>query len=97
MEKERMQNQIEHSQSKYVGTGHSDTTKYEWMCNQHRDTYASIVSHHSLLSYVSVAENQSIGRTRFTMLERMCDPCGPPPPADRSVTLTEDDIKPTYN
>jgi splicing factor 3B subunit 5 len=28
-------------QSKYVGTGHSDMTKYEWLTNQHRDTNAS--------------------------------------------------------
>ena len=35
--------QMEHLQSKYVGTGHSDTTKWEWMTNQHRDTLASYI------------------------------------------------------
>ena len=30
-------------QSKYVGTGHADTTKHEWLVNQHRDTTASII------------------------------------------------------
>jgi len=35
--------QMEHLQSKYVGTGHSDTTKWEWLTNQHRDTLASYI------------------------------------------------------
>ena len=35
--------QMEHLQSKYVGTGHSDTTKWEWLANQHRDTLASFI------------------------------------------------------
>lgn len=35
--------QLEHLQSKYVGTGHPDTPKWEWLTNQHRDTYASYV------------------------------------------------------
>ena len=30
-------------QSKYIGTGHADTSKFEWLLNQHRDTYASII------------------------------------------------------
>ena len=33
--------QLEHLQSKYIGTGHGDTTKWEWVTNQHRDSYAS--------------------------------------------------------
>ena len=28
--------QMEHLQSKYMGTGHADTTKYEWAAHQHR-------------------------------------------------------------
>ena len=32
-------------QSKHVGTGHSDLTKFEWASNQHRDTLASHVGH----------------------------------------------------
>ena len=41
--------QLEHLQSKYIGTGHADTTKWEWVTNQHRDTYASyLVSFRSL-------------------------------------------------
>lgn len=34
--------QMEHLHSKYPGCGHPDTTRWEWMTNQHRDTYASI-------------------------------------------------------
>nr|CAD7417633.1 unnamed protein product [Timema cristinae] len=30
--------QLEHLQSKYIGTGHADTTKFEWLVNQHRDS-----------------------------------------------------------
>ena len=33
--------QLEHLQSKYIGTGHADTNKWEWVTNQHRDSYAS--------------------------------------------------------
>ncbi|EDV28254.1 uncharacterized protein TRIADDRAFT_20490, partial [Trichoplax adhaerens] len=71
--------QVEHLQSKYVGTGHADTTKYEWMNNQHRDTYASFIGHHDLLSYFALVDNESRERIRFVMLQKMLQPCGPPP------------------
>lgn len=35
--------QLDHLQSKYTGTGHADTTRWEWLVNQHRDTYASMI------------------------------------------------------
>ena len=56
-------------QAKYVGTGHSDMTKYEWAQNQHRDTIASHVAHYDMLSYFAVAQNDSIGRVRYQLLE----------------------------
>nr|CAB3266005.1 probable splicing factor 3B subunit 5 [Phallusia mammillata] len=71
--------QMEHLQSKYVGTGHSDTTKWEWMTNQHRDTLASYLGHHDLLTYIAIAENESKARVRFNLLDKMFQPCGPPP------------------
>jgi splicing factor 3B subunit 5 len=71
--------QLEHLQSKYVGTGHSDTSKWEWLTNQHRDTLASIMGHPDLLNYVAVAENEAKARVRFNMMEKMLQPCGPPP------------------
>eukprot|EP00043_Microstomoeca_roanoka_P018578 m.200566 g.200566 ORF g.200566 m.200566 type:complete len:91 (+) comp16856_c6_seq1:128-400(+) len=70
--------QQEHLQSKYVGTGHADTAKHEWLTNQHRDTLASMMGHDPLLDYVAVVENQSRERTRFNLLNRMISPCGPP-------------------
>ena len=51
----------EHIQNKFVGTGHSDMTKFEWAANQHRDTLASHVGHYDMLSYFAVAQNDSIG------------------------------------
>ncbi|KAL0252626.1 hypothetical protein I308_102018 [Cryptococcus tetragattii IND107] len=34
--------QLEQLHARYTGTGHADTTKYEWLTHQHRDTLASI-------------------------------------------------------
>jgi len=74
--------QLEHLQSKYVGTGHADTTKYEWLSNQHRDSLASYIGHHSLLCYFGIAEGNALGREKYQLLEKMIRPCGPPPPVD---------------
>ncbi|KAJ3059776.1 Splicing factor 3B subunit 5 [Rhizoclosmatium sp. JEL0117] len=74
--------QLEHLQSRYVGTGHADTLKYEWQTTQHRDTYSTCVGHGSLAAYIAVADNESIGRVRFNLLEKMVRPCGPPPQQD---------------
>lgn len=74
--------QLEHLQSKYTGTGHADTTRYEWMVNIKRDTYASLVGHPSLAMYHSVAENESLGRVRYTFMQNMLLPCGLPPERD---------------
>ncbi|KAK1943458.1 Splicing factor 3B subunit 5 [Phytophthora citrophthora] len=71
--------QWEHLQAKYVGTGHADTTKFEWAVNQHRDTLASHLGHSDMMAYFAVAENESMGRVRYNMLEKMLQPCGPPP------------------
>lgn len=51
----------------------------EWAVNQHRDTLASHLGHYELLSYFALAENESVGRVKFNMLEKMLQPCGPPP------------------
>ena len=69
----------EHIQQKYVGTGNSDMTKFEWASNQHRDSIASHLGHHDMLQYFAVAQGDSIGRVRYTLLEKMLQPCGPPP------------------
>jgi splicing factor 3B subunit 5 len=56
-------------QSKFVGTGHADMTKYEWATSQHRDTMASHIGHYDQLSFFAVAQNDSIGRVRYQLLE----------------------------
>ncbi|KAF8386079.1 moa-2 [Pristionchus pacificus] len=70
--------QLEHLQSKYTGTGHADCNRWEWITNQHRDTHASNMSHPGMLSHIAVVENESRARTRFNLLNRMVQPCGPP-------------------
>ncbi|CAE7109641.1 unnamed protein product [Rhizoctonia solani] len=74
--------QLEHLHARYTGTGHADITKYEWLTHQHRDTSASIVGHPPLTTYLSIADGEATGRVRFEMIERMLQPCGPPPPKD---------------
>ncbi|CAB0009191.1 unnamed protein product [Nesidiocoris tenuis] len=71
--------QLEHLQSKYVGTGHADTSKYEWLVNQHRDSYSSYLGHFDMLNFFAIAENEAKARVRFNLMERMLQPCGPPP------------------
>mmetsp|Transcript_9887 Transcript_9887/g.18437 ORF Transcript_9887/g.18437 Transcript_9887/m.18437 type:complete len:99 (-) Transcript_9887:90-386(-) len=71
--------QIEHLQAKYVGTGHADMTKFEWALNMHRDSYASYVGRHDMVSYFGVAENESVGRIKYDLLKKMLLPCGIPP------------------
>ena len=41
----------------------------EWAVNMHRDTYASHIGHEDMLYFASIAENESIERVRYTMLE----------------------------
>ncbi|KAH6919531.1 hypothetical protein HPB50_025316 [Hyalomma asiaticum] len=71
--------QLEHLQSKYIGTGHADTARYEWLVNQHRDSYASYLGHFDMLNYFAVVENETKARVRFNIMEKMLQPCGPPP------------------
>ncbi|KAG4303569.1 hypothetical protein PCANB_000008 [Pneumocystis canis] len=77
-DKLRIQVQLEQLQQKYVGTGHADTTKYEWLVNQHRDSYASYIGHPSLLNFFAVASNDCLERVRLNMIEKMVLPCGLP-------------------
>ncbi|KAF0472900.1 splicing factor 3B subunit 5/RDS3 complex subunit 10 [Gigaspora rosea] len=82
MDRFNLNSQLEHLQSKYVGTGHADTNKFEWLVNQHRDSYASYIGHHALISYFSVAQNECIARVKFEFIEKMLQPCGMPVPRD---------------
>lgn len=47
--------QLDHLHSKYTGTGHADTTRYEWLTNQLRDTRASQVVQTLILLLIQVS------------------------------------------
>lgn len=68
-DKLRTQQELERLQAKYIGTGHPDTTSWEWRTNIQRDTYASIAGHRPLLSYVALAENEPIVKVRARMIQ----------------------------
>ena len=57
-------------------------SKYEWASHHHRDSIASHIGHHDMLQFLAVAQGDSIGRIRYNLLERMLQPCGPPPEKD---------------
>jgi splicing factor 3B subunit 5 len=61
-------------------------TKYEFLTNQHRDTYSSLIGHYDQLSYAAVAMNESVGRMKLTFLDKMILPCGLPPPPKKITT-----------
>ncbi len=62
-----------------MGTGHSDMNRFDWAANIHRDNYASYLGHHNMLAYFAVAENESIGRVKYTRTQKMLLPFGLPP------------------
>lgn len=70
---------MDHLYAKTVGCGHPDTSKWEFVTNIQRDSLASHVGHYSRLSFMAAVENESIAKTRIRFLERMVQPCGPPP------------------
>lgn len=77
--------QLEHLQTRYVGTGHADTNRFEWAVNIHRDSYASYFGRHSMLQYFALAENESIGRVRYNMMQVRERERPPPPRAWRDA------------
>ncbi|KAJ2797815.1 hypothetical protein H4R21_004170 [Coemansia helicoidea] len=84
MDKFGMHNQTEHMFAKCSGTGNADTTKHQWLTSQHRDTLAHYVADDSLAMYIAIAEGDSVARVKSRMLQRMRQPCGPPPAKDSS-------------
>ncbi|CAE6393467.1 unnamed protein product [Rhizoctonia solani] len=77
-----MSSELRYTANTQLEHRHADITKYEWLTHQHRDTCASIVGHPPLATYLSIADGDATGRVRFEMIERMLQPCGPPPPKD---------------
>jgi splicing factor 3B subunit 5 len=62
-----------------VGTGHADTTRFEWTANIHRDSYASYIGHPPLLSYLALGMGEAREIVRAKMIEKMVRPVGAPP------------------
>ncbi|KAK4232341.1 splicing factor 3B subunit 5/RDS3 complex subunit 10 [Podospora fimiseda] len=81
-DKLRAQQELERLQSKYIGTGHPDTTSWEWKTNIHRDTSSSIIGHPPLLAYAALAQNEPIAKIRAETIRKMFQPVGPPPPRE---------------
>lgn len=79
-DKLRAQQQLEATQAKFIGTGHADTTRYEWQVNVARDSLASYIGHPSMLQYISIANGEPREKTRVMLLDRMIRPIGRPPP-----------------
>ncbi|KAL9599391.1 MAG: hypothetical protein Q9179_003582 [Wetmoreana sp. 5 TL-2023] len=78
-DKLRTQQQLEQLQARYVGTGHADTTKFEWASNIHRDSLASYIGHPPLLAYMSLGMGEPREKVRAMFLEKMIQPVGRPP------------------
>jgi splicing factor 3B subunit 5 len=51
----------------------------EWLINQHRDSYASYIGHHHMIEFFAIAENETKARVKFNFIQKMLQPCGPPP------------------
>jgi splicing factor 3B subunit 5 len=47
----------------------------------HRDSVASYIGHHNMLSFFATVENESIGRVKYEFMQKMLMPCGIPPKA----------------
>lgn len=65
----------------------------EWLSNIHRDSIASYIGHAPMLSYFSVALNQSAGRTRYNLLQKMLQPVGPAPPPEDETAQPDDMVE----
>lgn len=79
---------LEAMQARYVGTGHADTTKYDWVSNIVRDSYASYVGHPPLLSYMAVGMGEPKEKVRAAMIEKMVRGAGNPPEVGYPFSLS---------
>jgi splicing factor 3B subunit 5 len=68
-DKLRAQQQLEQLQARYVGTGHADTTRYEWTSNVARDSLASYVGHAPLLQYMSLGMAEPREKVRAMLID----------------------------
>lgn len=74
MDKLRSAQQLEQLQARYIGTGNADTSKHEWICNIHRDSYASYIGHPALLEYFAIAQGIPQQQAKTQFIERMIQP-----------------------
>lgn len=80
---------LEALQTRYVGTGHADTTKYEWTSNIVRDSYASYIGHPPLLEYMAIGIGAPKEKVRTMMIEKMIRGAGNPPEVmDSNILFT---------
>jgi len=70
-DKLRAQQQLEALQARYIGTGHADTTKFEWTSNIARDTFASYIGHPPVLEYIALGLGEPREKVRAQMIEKM--------------------------
>ncbi|KAH8907403.1 splicing factor 3B subunit 5/RDS3 complex subunit 10 [Coniochaeta sp. PMI_546] len=78
-DKLRTQQELERLQAKFIGTGHPDTTSWEWKTNIYRDTYSSIVGHPPHAAFIALATNEPVAKVKAELIRKMVQPCGPPP------------------
>lgn len=78
-DKLRTQQQLEQLQARYVGTGHADTSPFEFKTNYMRDYRSSIVGHPELLQHTAIGMGVPRERVRLAMIEAMLQPAGRPP------------------
>ncbi|KAJ5183490.1 splicing factor 3B subunit 10 (SF3b10) [Penicillium capsulatum] len=84
-DKLRTAQNLEALHARHVGTGHPDITGHEWRNNIVRDTYASVIGHPPLLSYMATGMNVPREKLRAQLLEKMVRGAGSPPAADASL------------
>lgn len=67
-------NAFNQQKSKYIGLGHPDISREEFLTNIKRDTYSSLAQHDNLLYYNSVALNEPVQTLRQKMIRKMVEP-----------------------
>jgi splicing factor 3B subunit 5 len=85
----------EQIQLQHEGTGTPDTSRHEWRVSQCRDSLATVVMLPGLLSYQSMALDEPEAIVRMNLIEKMVQPCGPPPesPLESMVKIVKQKMK----
>lgn len=78
-DKLRTTQQLEQLQARYVGTGHADTSPFEFKTNYMRDYRSSVVGHPVLLEHTAIGMGESRERVRLAQIEAMIVAAGHAP------------------